>query len=114
QHPESVAVRLRPCARIARERHRRIARPVVRAVTRDHPALRLAGRLACEFDRVLVGIAATEGEEHTASLESRALEEEGGELRARLGAPGVGDEAQLLRLGADRGDDMRMLMPEVA
>ena len=35
-------------------------------------------------------------------------------LRARLGAPCAGDEAQLLRLLTDRGDDLRMLMAEIA
>ena len=49
-----------------------------------------------------------------AAGESRFLEQQLGELRARLRAPRAGDEAQLLRLLADRGDDLRMLMTEIA
>ncbi len=37
-----------------------------------------------------------------------------GERGARLGAPGVGDEAEPLGLLADRGDQARMLVTEVA
>ena len=63
---------------------------------------------------MLVGIRAAEGEEHPPAGEAGALQQQLGELRARLGAPGAGDEAQPLGLRADRRDDARMLVTEIA
>jgi len=74
----------------------------------------LAERLAHDLHGVLVGIGATEREEHAAALEPGELQQPLGQLRARPGAPGIGHEAQPLRLRADRGDDARVLVAEVA
>ena len=74
----------------------------------------LPRRLARDLDRVLVGVGAAEGEEHAAAVEAGALEQLRRQPRARLGAPGVADEAQALGLRADRRDQLRMLVAEVA
>ena len=63
--------------------------------------VRLAARLAREFHGMLVGIRAAEREEDAAAFEAGLLEQQLGEPRARLGAPGGGHEAQLARLRLD-------------
>lgn len=63
---------------------------------------------------MLVGIGAAQREIHTPRFEARFLKEHFRQLRARLRTPGTCDEAQLLRLRADRGYYPRVLMAEVA
>jgi len=63
---------------------------------------------------VLVGIGAAEGEEHAAAVEAGALEQLHRQPCARLGAPCVAGETQALGLRADRLDQLRMLVAEVA
>ena len=114
QNAERIGIDLVPRATVAGQRHRRVARTVIGPVARDDTAARLAGRLPCELHRVLVRVGAAEREEHAAAGESGFLEQQLGELRARLRAPCAGDEAKLLRLLADRRDDLGMLMAEIA
>ncbi len=87
---------------------------MVGALAGDDPAVGLAGRLAGELHGVLVGIRAAEGEEHPPAAETGALQQQRGELRTRLRAPGAGDEAQPLGLRADRRHHVRVLVTEIA
>src|SRR4249919_1198400 len=91
-----------------------MAGTVVRAVARDHRAARPARRLARDLHRVLVGIGAAEGEVHPPAREPRPLQQRLRQLRARLRSPRIGDEAQTFGLRADRLDQARMLVPQVA
>jgi hypothetical protein len=63
---------------------------------------------------VLVGVGTAQREEDTAALESTQFEQARCEIGARFCSPGVRDEAQLFGLRADRRDDARMLVSEIA
>ena len=67
-----------------------------------------------DLDSVFVGVGAAQCEEHAAALESTQFEQASRQVGARLCAPGVRHETQLLRLRADRRDDARMLVSEIA
>ena len=64
------------------------------------------------FTAFSLASAPAEREEHAAACETGFLQQHLREPRARLRAPGVGHEAELLGLPPDRGDDARMLMAE--
>src|SRR6185312_1552364 len=65
-------------------------------------------------DRVLVRVRAAEREENPTPGKPGFLQEQLGEPGTRLRAPRVGHEAQPLRLLANRLDDARVLVTEVA
>ena len=101
-------------ARVPGERHRRVARAMIRALARHDPARGTCGGLPGELYRVLVGVRTAKREEHPPAGEARLLKQQFRQSRPRLGAPGARDEAQLRCLGAHRLDHLRVLVPEVA
>ena len=107
-------IHLRGSTRVARQRHRQVGRTVIRTLTRDDRAARPPARQPRDAHGVFIRIGSAEREEHTATLETGEFEQLPRQLGTRRSTPGVGDEAQPLGLGANRGDEARMLMTEVA
>ncbi len=113
-HPMRRRIDLVSGAGVARQRHRPVTCAVIGALARDHPAVGFTARLAREFHRMLIGVGATQREVDTPALETGLLQQQLREPRARLGPPGVGDEAQSGSLRTHGLDDPRVLVPEVA
>ena len=100
----------RPATRVAAERDRSGGRAVVRAVARDHlVAPRVPTR---EPDRVLVRLRAAVREERHRQVAGRDLGEQARELGALVVRHRRPDRRQLVRLLLDRGDDLRVLVPD--
>ncbi len=113
-HAERGRIDVNLRAAVARERHREVTGAVVGPVARHDQAARPTPRLSHDLGRVLVRIGAARSEEHAPALETGQLEKPPRERHAWFGAPGVGDEAEPLGLLADRGDQARVLVPEIA
>ncbi len=107
RHPGLV----RPPARIAGERDPAERGAVVRPIARDD--LVPPGVHAGELDRVLVGLGAGVREERHREVAGRDLGQQPPEPRAGLVRHRRPDRAELVGLLLDRGDDLRMLVPDV-
>ena len=110
-----VRIDHRPRARVARQRHRKVRRAVVRAVARNDDATWLAQSLPHDLDGMFVRIGAADREEHASACEARTSSSRRSASSARGRAPqALVTKQSCSGLRADRGDDARMLVAEVA
>ena len=113
-HVHGLRIGLGTRAAVAGKSHRGITRAMIRTIAGDHPAVRVTTRLARKLDGVLVGIGATEREEHPSAFESGSLEQHFRQPGTRFGAPAGGHETELVGLRPYRRHHPRVLVPEIA